>query len=253
MSLINRRSPIPLYHQLAKILRAEIVSGTVNPGQPLPSERELIKTYGLSRNTVRLAIDALITEGLVHREHGRGSYVIRESLSIQCKLDTFVEHHATLRGAGYEPTVRHISTKRQLADAVVRAALRLAEGEQVICFAKLFLADNRPAILTYDHLPVKAIGDCVNETGSGQAFFDFLENQCGMRPEFILADVIPAKAEGEIARHFACPEGTLLLLLQELFLDPSQHTPLAFAYNYYHPEIVHFKILRRWQNSALAP
>jgi GntR family transcriptional regulator len=62
--------PIPLYHQLSQLLRTAIEQGTYHPGDRLPSEPELIREYGVSRITVRQALDDLEAEGLVIRRHG---------------------------------------------------------------------------------------------------------------------------------------------------------------------------------------
>jgi len=69
------RSDRPAYKQLADLLRARIVSGELAPGQPLPSETTLMQEHGVSRNTVRGAIQLLRAEGHVITEHGRGTRV----------------------------------------------------------------------------------------------------------------------------------------------------------------------------------
>ena len=66
----------PLWSQLAAILRADISSGTYPSGRPLPSETTLTQRYGLARGTVRHAIDSLVTDGLVRRVQGRGTFVV---------------------------------------------------------------------------------------------------------------------------------------------------------------------------------
>ena len=69
------RSDRPAYKQLADLLRQQILGGELAPGAPLPSETRLRQELGVSRNTVRLAVQLLRSEGHVTTEHGRGTYV----------------------------------------------------------------------------------------------------------------------------------------------------------------------------------
>src|SRR3546814_8038070 len=73
-----KESNAPLYLQLARNLREHIESGGVEPGEPLPSERELSERMGMSRVTIRKGIQKLIEEGLLFRRHGSGTYVRSE-------------------------------------------------------------------------------------------------------------------------------------------------------------------------------
>jgi GntR family transcriptional regulator len=66
---------IPKYRQLLDILRSKILKGEIAPGERIPSEEDLIATYGLSRGTVRKAVAQLETERLIETEHGIGSFV----------------------------------------------------------------------------------------------------------------------------------------------------------------------------------
>lgn len=73
--MLNTRSPIPLYHQLADILLAGIRSGQFPPGSRIPSEPKLARDYGIGRPTVRQAIDVLVRRCLLSRRRGSGTYV----------------------------------------------------------------------------------------------------------------------------------------------------------------------------------
>lgn len=75
MEEIDQFSDVPLYRQLALILRGEIESGKLSRLAALPSETTLQQTYGLSRDTVRAAVAALREEGLVFTVPQRGTYV----------------------------------------------------------------------------------------------------------------------------------------------------------------------------------
>ncbi len=73
--MLNTKSPIPLYHQLADILMDAIRSGEYAPGSRIPSEPQLAKDYGIGRPTVRQAIDVLVRQRLLSRRRGSGTFV----------------------------------------------------------------------------------------------------------------------------------------------------------------------------------
>ena len=74
MNRINKELDIPLYLQIADRLRNDIKTGVIRPGDKLASEHELMKRYNVSRMTVRNAFSELVTEGLVEKHHGKGSF-----------------------------------------------------------------------------------------------------------------------------------------------------------------------------------
>jgi GntR family transcriptional regulator len=76
---IDHRGERPVYLQLAAILRAQIVSGELEPGRPIPSEVTLTQRYGVARGTARKAVGLLRDEGLVRFVFGRGTFVVPES------------------------------------------------------------------------------------------------------------------------------------------------------------------------------
>ena len=245
MSRINRNSPLPLYYQVAQQLRDQILEGEIEVQAELPSERELTENYQVSRHTVRQAIDLLVSEGLVRRVQGVGSYVLPEGIEVRSRIDTFFEHKSVIREFGFTPTVEHISTHTCLPNVEMREALNLREDDEMICFTKLFYADGHPAILARDHIPKKRVQEPFDMEGAGEDFFNFLEQSTGTRLEYLLSDILPVAASDEVAELFQCPEGTPLLLLKELFLDSSQNIPLQYGYNYHHPDYVRYSILRR--------
>lgn len=245
MNTIDRNSPLPLYYQVAQHLRNQILTGAIDLNEELPSERELTQSYRVSRHTVRQAIDLLVSEGLVRRVQGVGSYVLPEGLEVRSRIDTFFEHRSMIREFGYQPTVEHVSTESVEPSPEMQEALNIKRGEGVVCFTKLFYADGHPAILGKDHIPEKYIQEPYDIEGAGEEFFSFLERLAGARLEYLLSDILPVSASGEIAHLFQCQEGTPLLLLKELFLDSTQNTPLQYGYNYHHPDYVRYSILRK--------
>jgi GntR family transcriptional regulator len=78
-NMLNHKSPIPLYHQLADILLERIRSGHYSPDQKIPSETGLAKQYKIGRPTVRQAMDTLVQKGLIQRKRGAGTFVKQPS------------------------------------------------------------------------------------------------------------------------------------------------------------------------------
>jgi GntR family transcriptional regulator len=72
---IDPRSGVPAYRQIAGRLRERISAGDLQPGDRLPSEADLMRSYSAARATVRQAVGLLRSEGLVYAEQGRGAFV----------------------------------------------------------------------------------------------------------------------------------------------------------------------------------
>ena len=243
MTLLDKHNPLPLYAQLADSLRSRILDRLYQPGDQLPTERDLMAEYQVSRNTVRQAIDSLTRDGLVMRQHGYGTYVSGLSQGFHYKLDAFYENIDLLRRAGYQKIDVHFaSAKRIPCPKHIQTALQLAEDTQVTCFTKHFVTEESTAMFTRDYLPIPVV-EQVEGKPDAQAYLDFLEEHTHQRVEYVLLDILPVAAEGEIAAAFNCPPGTPLLLCEELFLDRSQTKPIAFGQNYLHPAMSSFRLL----------
>jgi len=74
---IDFNSPVPLYHQLKRILIEYIQKNSLEPGEPIPTEAELQATYRLSRTTVRKSLEELEHDGVIRRQRGKRSVVAR--------------------------------------------------------------------------------------------------------------------------------------------------------------------------------
>lgn len=244
MKSINKHSVIPLYYQLAELLREQIRTGDLGSGDQVPSERDLMQAYQLSRNTVRQAMGILENEGLIVRDHGHGTYVSNLSNTFHYMLDTFLENYDLLRRAGYTPSMQQVSTQQVLPPDIVSRALRLQNGEAAVCHTMIFYADDRPAMYTQDYLPVMIVGED-NPPAGGERFWEYLERSSGKRMEYVLIDISPVEAVGEIAEAFQVPLGSPVLLFKETFLDETQTVPIAFSLNYFNREVLSFNLLTR--------
>lgn len=147
---VDRSSPVPLYFQLSQQLEAAIEHGALTPGSLLGNEIELAARLGLSRPTVRQAIQSLVDKGLLVRRRGVGTQVVHSQVKRPLELSSLYDD---LLAAGQHPTTRVLRNDTVPAAAEVAAALALPEGTQVRCVERLRLAYDEPMAQLCNYLP----------------------------------------------------------------------------------------------------
>jgi GntR family transcriptional regulator len=114
------------------------------PGTPAPSERELVQHFGVARMTVRQALDALVAEGLLERVPGRGTFVARKGDDLDRRLLSYTEE---MRRRNLTPSSRTLLARMEAAGPGVARALEIEEGDKVVHWQRLRLADGTPMCL----------------------------------------------------------------------------------------------------------
>lgn len=154
MPTIDKSSPVPYYQQMADLLRGEI-EGQVSCGGTfaLPSEHELCVRFGVTRTTVRHALDVLEREGKVYRQKGKGTFVAARHL--QQNITELVSTTEDLRRRGWHLVTRVLSLKRLQATEKVRTALDLEPGREVYELVRLRVAGDDPISLQVSYLPTQ--------------------------------------------------------------------------------------------------
>lgn len=153
---VDRTSPVPLYFQLAQQLEAAIERGRLAPGSLLGNEIELAGRLGLSRPTVRQAIQSLVDKGLLVRRRGVGTQVVHSQVKRPLELSSLYDD---LEAAGQRPATRVLRNTLQPASAEVAAALAVAEGSEVRLIERLRYAHDEPMAYLRNHLPT-GLFDC---------------------------------------------------------------------------------------------
>lgn len=132
IAIVRRDVGVPLHHQISTVLRSAINSGRYGPGDYLPGENALMEMYGVSRATVRRALDSLEDEGLIDRLPGKGTVVLDVALSMP--MD---EHLQAMERGGRDTTVDLLEFGIVPAPREAIHALDLAEGSRVLKVVRL--------------------------------------------------------------------------------------------------------------------
>ncbi|MCK4423892.1 MAG: GntR family transcriptional regulator [Candidatus Omnitrophica bacterium] len=199
MKNFDKDAPIPLYYQLKEIIREDIDKNRLVPGQPIPSERELVERYNISRMTVRQAVSGLVNEGYLYRQHGKGTFVA--DLKIKKGL-------LKLPGFSRDMSERGLKTRsRVLESAEISAGLRLAKTldikaeDKVYRIKRLRLVNGRPMALETTHLAAKFCQGLLDEDLSKESVFSLLETKYNLKLKNsyqVLEPVLASEEEAEL-------------------------------------------------------
>jgi DNA-binding GntR family transcriptional regulator len=148
---VDRASPVPLYFQLARQLEAAIEEGALAPGSLLGNEIELAARLGLSRPTVRQAIQSLVDKGLLVRRRGVGTQVVHSRVARPLELSSLYDD---LLAAGAQPSTRVLLNTPAPAPAEAARALGLPESCQVASVHRLRLTRGEPMAYLCNYLPL---------------------------------------------------------------------------------------------------
>ncbi|WP_308203257.1 GntR family transcriptional regulator [Georgenia satyanarayanai] len=183
-------------------LRALIDDG-LGVGHAIPSERELCEHFGVSRMTVRQAVDALVVEGLLERVQGRGTFVAQPKVDLQLRLVSFPEE---MRRRGMEPSLRVLAAESVAAPPHVADALDLPPGVDVHYLRRLRLADGLPMAVEENWVPAMLAPELLG-ADPAPSVYEALTAR-GLAPTWG-EDVIEAVLlEAEVAGHLGLTEAT---------------------------------------------
>jgi GntR family transcriptional regulator len=212
--LIDRTSPVPLYYQLKQILLSKIQANEWAAGMVIPSELELQETYGLSRTTVRQTLADLVTEGLLIRERGRGTFIAKPKITFN--PSTALELNEYLSQQGVALGWRLLSTEWETATTPIAAALKIAPQSRVFVLRRLRLAGNDPLGYHFAYVPEALAAQVQRERLHEGSSLDYLQNVPTLEDRHI-ERTLEACLAGETERELlGLREGAAVLAMERI-------------------------------------
>lgn len=223
--MIDRKTPIPLYYQIAQHLRNDIRARGLRPGDLLGTEEEIQRLFQVSRATARKALEELLEEGLVTRVTGKGTYVAKPKLAVQ--LPALRSFTAEMKRLGITPSSRVIEAAFAPPNEEVTLNLRIEEDAQVFRLERIRYGDGSPMVHAVDCLPTW-VGLRADMDYSG-SLYELLEN-VGLPPEESVHTIEVATADAALAGHLDVPVGSPLMRCRDIAFD-AEGRPLVFGIN----------------------
>lgn len=232
---VDRTSPVPLYFQLSQQMEAAIRSGHLKPGEMIETEMQLAARHGLSRPTVRHAIQDLVNKGLLFRRRGVGTHVVNSPLRRSVELTSLYED---LVRAGREPTTQVLVLKRILVEGEVPEALNLGSKAHVTYVERLRMVDGEPLSLMRNWLPegqFQPKRSALEENG----LYELLRSQ-GIHVTMANQQIRATAATAEESRILHVKKGSPLLNMRRIALN-EEGQPVELSNHVYRSDTYMFE------------
>jgi GntR family transcriptional regulator len=230
---LDRSSPIPLYFQIAENLKQAITDGTLKPGDRLDNELDLTERLGVSRPTVRQAVQRLVDQGLVVRRRGLGTVVMAPRILRSVALTSLYDD---LSASGRRPATTVLGVSEIEADDGLAAIFSLPPGAPLLSVDRLRLADGIPLALMHNFLPAGLLksepADALEKTG----LYEVLRGQ-GIQLQAGEQVIAARKATAHEAKLLAASRGATVLTMTRTTFDqagqPVEHGSHAYLADRY--------------------
>lgn len=174
--VIDKSIPTPLYYQLFQILKTQIDSGKLKPGDTIPTENELMEQYGISRATVRQAILQLVNDGYLRREKSKGTFVTTPPSKFRF-IEGLRGFSAEMKQHGIVYESRVIEKDIIAANEKVANRLAIPKGEDVFYMHRLRVVKNVPFLLDRHYVPYKLVPGIEAKLGDNISLYSILERE----------------------------------------------------------------------------
>jgi GntR family transcriptional regulator len=175
---LDKSLPVPLYHQLKTVLMTAIDSGKWQPDQQIPNESQLAEMFGVSKITVRQALQDLAQLGYIRREQGRGTFVSKPKFGEGPReLTSFTEEMLQHR---LKPGARVLEQGLTEADPKVAEVLGIGAAAPVYMLKRLRLANGEPLGIQTAHIPAALVPDLERQDMTDLSLYDVLQSRYGL-------------------------------------------------------------------------
>jgi GntR family transcriptional regulator len=223
-------SPVPLYTQVRELLRERILCGHYKPHDQMPSENDMVRAFGVSRITVRQALNDLQRQGLIFKIHGKGTFVAKsKAVQSLARLEGFGE---AMSVTGHETFSRVLGHRVMRAGALVAARLALGERDEVMEIRRVRFLDKEPISVDVTYVPAALGKRLVTEDLPSRDIFLILENDYGYSLEQAELSIEAILADHDLAAALVIQQGAPVLRIERLTYAAGRR-PIDFEFLYY--------------------
>lgn len=231
----------PAYKRIQNVIRQQIESAQLKPGDSVASERELARVHEVSLMTARHALAGLEHEGLVERRRGAGTFVAAPKIQFN-KLMSYTEH---MSSRGLTARSRVLVARIVDQDPEIAARLGLPSNSGLVKIERLRLTGDEPFALETCYLPAKDFSELISASLGRNSLFATLEHNYGVRLAYADEEVNATAAESKIADLLGIQHGASVLRIRQVIYS-TQGRPTMYVVGFYRSER-HTLFIRRFR------
>lgn len=233
LEFVDRNSPIPLYYQIKLNLKRFIEDNKLIPNAPLPSEEELAKRYGVSRLTVRQAMQELVKEGLVYRIQGKGTYVAESKMiSDLSYLTGFSEEMEKVKKKTWSKVLANELVK--LPEKVAKV-FNIPSDTDVLLLSRLRYEGDRPRAIENAYLNISkypVLKKILEYDMSARSLYKILREEFSIYPTFAEEEIEVVHPEKSVAEKLGIDERDCVLSIVRITFS-KEKIPVEYVYSNY--------------------
>lgn len=214
MKKVDKDSPIPLYYQLKKIIRELIENEEIKANEIVPTERELCEYHGISRMTVNKAIASLVNEGLLYRERGKGTFVVKNKEKHQ--LQNLLSFTEDMKRRGIVIHTQIISFSRILPTKKMQQDLQISSQQEVFEITRLRHMDGEPYAIEVAYIPTMLCEGLTGEMLENNSLYHILETEFDLKFGYGRQTIEPVLVNDYESELLQVKQKTLALMFSRL-------------------------------------
>jgi len=232
---LDRTGPMPLYFQVSSRLEAAIRSGDIPSGARLENEIAIGQRLGLSRPTVRRAIQELVDKGLLVRRRGIGTQVVQGQVTRQVELTSLYED---LQTAHHEPGTRVLAHEIVQATDTIASGLGVQAGDDVVYIRRQRSTDGIPVAVLENYLPAE-FRDITTEQLEQRGLYQLLRAR-GVAIQIAKQKIGARRVHGDESELLDIEKGGPVLTMERIAFDNSGRA-IEFGQHCYRPDMYSFE------------
>ena len=236
--MIDKKSPVPIYHQLEELIKRQIDSGQLKPNQAIPSEREYSEQFQISRMTVRQALTNLVNEGLLYRKKGTGTFISERKVEqVLQGLSSFSEE---MMERGLTPSSAILSYEIVPASSTVAQKLKIELESPVLQIERIRFADDVPMAIETAYMP-KHLAEGFSEELAKDSIYQFIKEKLSLEIDEAYQEMEAVIASEHEAKSLQIKKGSpILKITQVTYLE--DHTPFEYVKSSFRADRYRFKL-----------
>lgn len=229
-----------------KAIYKYIKSIDIHKCNKLPREEILAEQLGVSRITVRSALNELATEGIIFRRQGKGTFVNKEALQMKVTFNPIGDLRQVIIDSGYEVKVKTVNVTTRTASEEESDKLQIEPEDEIVIIERIFYADKEPAVYCVDRIAKKFFDSSITKEDFVISIFELSREKLGRKITWDKVELSTiTNEEGSMLKKYFQSKAVKSFLNCEIVHFDEEDKPIIYGNEYVDTNIIRFNLIRQ--------